>query len=131
MKGTEKEELLTATEAAGYKASMARANYLGSDRPDLQYSVKELRSNMSMPTKADMRKATEARARVFKFQRTCEDMNGDSDSDWAGCRRTASSTSGEVILRGSHFVKSWAPTQKDVTLSSKDEYGIDRIDRPI
>ena len=41
-----------------------------------------------------------------------------SDANWAGCDRTARSTSGGAILRGSHLVKSWSVTQKNVTLSS-------------
>mgnify|MGYP003331503788 CR=1 FL=1 len=43
-----------------------------------------------------------------------------SDSDWAGCKRTARSTSGGVVLRGSHHLKSWSVTQKGVTLSSAE-----------
>ena len=43
-----------------------------------------------------------------------------SDANWAGCRRTARSTSGGSILRGRHCVKTWASTQKRVTLSSAE-----------
>ena len=64
---------------------MARANYLGSDRPDIQYSVKELCSAMSAPTKADIGKLRRlarylvGRPRLvleFKLQGACEDLNG-------------------------------------------------------
>ena len=41
-----------------------------------------------------------------------------SDSDFAGCRRTARSTSGGVALVGKHFIKGWSSTQKTVALSS-------------
>ena len=41
-----------------------------------------------------------------------------SDTDWAGCRRTRRSTSGGLILRGPHFIRSWAKTQATVALSS-------------
>ena len=47
-------------------------------------------------------------------------MQSYSDSDWTGCKRTARSTSGGVILRGTHHVKSWCITQKRVTLSSAE-----------
>ena len=47
-------------------------------------------------------------------------MSTYSDSDWAGCKRTARSTSGGVIMRGGHFLKSWSSTQKRVTLSSAE-----------
>ena len=41
-------------------------------------------------------------------------------SDWAGCRRTAKSTSGGAICHGGHLLKSWAATQKNITLSSAE-----------
>ena len=41
-----------------------------------------------------------------------------SDSDWAGCKRTAKSTSGGVLMIGSHTIKTWSSTQKSITLSS-------------
>ena len=46
-----------------------------------------------------------------------------TDSDWAGCRRTRKSTSGGVILIGSHCIKSWSHTQGTLALgSAKAEY---------
>eukprot|EP00973_Karenia_brevis_P048314 6706842-Karenia_brevis.AAC.1 len=45
-------------------------------------------------------------------------MKGFSDSDWAGCSRTAKSTSGGSIMKGKHWIKSWSSTQKNITLSS-------------
>ena len=43
-----------------------------------------------------------------------------SDSNWAGCKRTARSTSCGVVMRGKHHIKSWSVTQKRVTLSSAE-----------
>ena len=43
-----------------------------------------------------------------------------SDSDWAGCKVTAKSTSGGVIMVGGHFLKGWSRTQNHVTLSSAE-----------
>ena len=43
---------------------------------------------------------------------------GYSDSDFAGCRRTSRSTSGGVVMRGSHHLKSWSSTQSVISLSS-------------
>ena len=40
------------------------------------------------------------------------------DSDWAGCKRTARSTSGGAVLWGRHMIKTWSSTQKTVALSS-------------
>ena len=79
------------------------------DRPQLQHSPTDLCSSMSTPTKANMRKLTRlpryqvGRPRLvleFKFQGAREDLGGNSGSVWAGCMRTARSTSGGV-----HFSK--------------------------
>ena len=45
-------------------------------------------------------------------------MVGYSDSDWAGCRRTARSTSVGALMVGKHLLKSWSSTQKSIALSS-------------
>ncbi len=45
---------------------------------------------------------------------------GFSDSDWAACRKTAKSTSGGVIVIGTHFLKGWSRTQQCITLSSAE-----------
>ena len=55
---------------------------------------------------------------VFGWQGKLEEVSGYSDSDWAGCRRTAKSTSGGVLMWGGHCLKSWSSTQKNITLSS-------------
>ena len=57
---------------------------------------------------------------VYDLQKDDNEIWGFSDSDWAGCRRTAKSTSGGVIMRGQHLIKSWSATQKSVTLSSAE-----------
>ena len=107
----------------------ARANYLGQDRPDIQFAVKEICRGMLNPSKADLRKlrrlgrylvGTPRVSATFKFQRRCREVWGYSDSDWAGCRVTGKSTSGGVIMIGSHFIKGWPQTQNHVTLSSAE-----------
>ena len=118
---------LAGKDATGYRALSARSNYLAQDRSDIQYAVKEICRAMSAPTKGDLRKLRRLgrylieRPRVvirYDYQGNTEDLNGYSDSDWAGCRRTAKSTSGGAVLKGSHWLKSWSTTQKNVTLSS-------------
>ena len=47
-------------------------------------------------------------------------MLGYSDSDWAGCRVTGKSTSGGVVMIGTHLIKVWSRTQNHVTLSSAE-----------
>ena len=45
---------------------------------------------------------------------------GFSDSDWAGCRVTGTSTSGGALTIGSHLIKAWSRTHNNVTLSSAE-----------
>ena len=119
--------MLSGREATGFRALAARANYLALDRPDIQYSVKEICRGVANPARADLLKLRRlarylvGRPRLvahYRFQEEVEELRVYSDSDWAGCRRTAKSTSGGVIMRGGHYIKSWASTQKNITLSS-------------
>ena len=106
----------------------ARANYLAADRADIQYAVKECCRGMATPQVRhwDMLKRLAkylvGRPRmVWEYQwQGVEAISAYSVSDWAGCKRTARSTSGGVIMRGEHHVKSWSVTQKRVTLSSAE-----------
>ena len=54
----------------------------------------------------------------YVFQDVCHHLDGYSDSDWAGCRRTAKSTNGGAVMRGSHCLKTWSSTQQNITLNS-------------
>ena len=54
----------------------------------------------------------------FKYQEEITIIDGWSDSDYAGCRRTRKSTSGGVIMLGKHLIKSWSVTQAIIALSS-------------
>ena len=107
-RGTDKEESLTAAEAAGYRALVARANCLGSDRVDFQKSVQELCGSMSTPTKADVHKLRKLKRHLagrprlvleFKFKGACEDQNGDSEEE-RRCLRTAPAALQEGELEG-------------------------------
>ena len=51
--GNGEDDLLNDEYATAYKSITARANYLASDRPDIQYTVKGLASKMSKPTQND------------------------------------------------------------------------------
>ena len=50
--------------------------------------------------------------------RRTNELDGYSDSDWAGCQRTARSTSGGAVMRGRHCIRTWSATQKSIALSS-------------
>ena len=123
----EEEEKLGAEEAREYRGVAARANYLALDRSDIQYSTKEVCGGMANPSVADKRKLKRLgrflveKSRVvmdFGWQGKMEEVSGYSDSDWAGCRRTAKSTSGGVLMWGGRCLKSWRSTQKNITPSS-------------
>ena len=55
---------------------------------------------------------------TYPFQAQLHTVSGFSDSDFTGCRHTAKSTRGSVIMRGRHYIKSWSATQKTVALST-------------
>ena len=64
----------------------------------------------------------------FDFQESTSQFDTFTDANWAGCRRTRKSTSGGVIMVGTHLIKSWAKTQATIARSSAEFelYGIVR-----
>ena len=120
------EQPLEARLVTPFRAAAARGNYLAQDRPDLQFSAKEICRNMSKPTDlawGAMKRmcrflgGTQRLVWKFRFQEASE-VTIYSDTDWAGCPRTRKSTSGGCIMVGSHLLKSWSSTQSSVALSS-------------
>ena len=123
------ETLLTGEGARLFRGLAARLNYVGPDRPDIQFAVKEAARLMCAPRKCDWRILRKIgrylirRPRVamlFGWQHRPSQMDGFSDSDWAGCSRSRKSTSGGVILRGNHPIKSWSRQQRTIALSSAE-----------
>ena len=55
---------------------------------------------------------------TYEWQGRLDAIEAYGDSDWAGCEQSGRSTSGGVIMIGSHVIKSWSRTQKTVALSS-------------
>ena len=47
-------------------------------------------------------------------------VDGYTDSDLAGCVRTAKSTSGGILMIGTHMIKAWSNTQNSISLSSAE-----------
>ena len=99
----EEERLLEPQVAREYRAVAARANFLSLDRSDIQYATKEACRGMANPTVGDKRKMKRLarylieKPRVvwkFAFQEEPCEVKGFSDSDWAGCKKTAKSSSG-------------------------------------
>ena len=126
-KEAEEDMPLQEEEVRKYRSLAARANYLALDRCDIQYAVKEICRGMANPTRKDYRRLKRlgrylvGRPRMvarFPWQKRPGRIDAYSDSDWAGCRRTAKSTSGGALVVGSHCIKTWSSTQKSITLSS-------------
>ena len=109
-----------------FRSAAARSNYLSADRIDCQFACKEVCRWMSKPA-AHSWKALKRLCRflngmlrlVYVYRRqavTCVDVY--TDTDWAGCPKTRKSTSGGVVMLGSHTIKHWSSTQSSVALSS-------------
>ena len=54
----------------------------------------------------------------FCYQEEPWEVDGFSDSDWAGCNKIAKSTNGGVIMCGPHCIKSWSVILKNISLSN-------------
>ena len=106
---------------------MTRLNYLSQDRSDIQYATKELCRFMSAPKQGHwealkrLGRYLKSHARVishFKYQKAVTTMEVWTDSNFAGCKATRKSTSGGIVMMGSHPIKSWSVTQSVISLSS-------------
>ena len=84
---------------------------------------------MARPSRADLQRLKRlvrylvGKPRVvwtFACQSPATEITAFSDSDWAGCRRTARSTSGGALCLGSHCLRTYSVTQKAVSLSSAE-----------
>ena len=123
----EEEKELDKSEARRYRGSVARMNYLGQDRSDIQHSVKELSKKMAQPTARDELKMKKmiryliGRPRYinkYKYQDKPISICVHVDSDFAGCHKSRKSTSGGIIFNGHHSIKSWSVNQPVIALSS-------------
>ena len=107
--------------ASEYRQLAARANFMTLDRADTQYTVKDICRGMARLTVGHWRGLKRLGrylrgprvVSLFRYQARGRVIDGCSDSDWAGCRRTARSTSGGVIMLGSHFLKSCHSEERD------------------
>ena len=125
----EDDPALVGAEATLYRAVAARLNYLAPDRPDIGFSVKEAARAMSAPRQSHMKlikklgRYLKGRPRLvskFKWQTMPEFLTTFTDSDWAGCLKTARSTSGGIVCLGDHTIKTYCKQQKVVALSSAE-----------
>jgi hypothetical protein len=123
------DEDLNKEEAKEFRRIAATANYLASDRPDIQYATKEICRSMSRPKRKSWNKLKRLARYLLKHPRLIfkyfakdelEDMHLEvySDSDWAGCLKTRKSTSGGMASIGGGMLRSWSSTQATVAMSS-------------
>ena len=118
---------LGAQERELYRSNTMRYAYLAQDRPELQYSSKELARYMQAPTQFDLSRlkragrflvGTRRLVQRFHAQDMPDQVTGFSDSDHAGCLKTRRSTSCTMVFFGKHLIRSTSTTQAVVSLSS-------------
>jgi len=112
---------------AKFRRAAAQINYMTLDNPMLGFASKEISRGMAAPTEDDERKVKRlirymriSPGVVYKYrwQNQPQKLSGFADSDWAGCVKTRRSTSGGIVMAGSHLLAHWSRTQVGVALSS-------------
>ena len=97
-----------------YRACAARCNFLGLDRPDIQYAAKEVSRGMANPTVSNMidlkrvgryLKRFPRAAFMYLHQLPLEVIRVYSDSNWAGCVKTRKSIQGGAAMLGGCCIK--------------------------
>ena len=120
---------LQGQDVTSYRGVTARCNYLGPDRPDAQFAIKECCREMSAPTTGSLRRIKRVGRYLKRFprlvwkfdlQEAVFHMELFTDADWAGCRRSRKSTSGGAAMIGGHCIKAWSKTQAVVAKSSAE-----------
>ena len=123
------DELLVGKEATLYRAISARINFLSADRADLQFCSKEASLKMSSPSRSDWLKLKRIGrylihrgqvAHVYRWQSPSPTITVFVDSNWAGCLRTRTSTTGMAILHGAHLFRSISRARSNIALSSAE-----------
>ena len=103
-------------ETTAFRSLAARGNYLAFDRPDIAYAVKECSRDMSRPTAKSwdklrrLAKYLKHKPRLvwkFYWQDVVDSLDTYTDANSAGCKASRKSTSGGVIMAGSHTLKLW------------------------
>ena len=102
-------------------------NYLGQDRSEVQFAVKELGKDLASPSQESWMKLERLlrylkgspRLRMkYSYQHNDRTITAWTDSDFAGCIKSRKSTSAGVTMSGNHLVKSWSTNQSVIALSS-------------
>ena len=118
---------LSPQDATIFRAVVARGNYLSIDRSDTRFAIKELARRMAKPRNVDYKQLIHfgrylrGKPRVinhFGYQKDWKIMDVWSDTDHAGCLETRKSTTGGIVMFGTHAIKHWSSTQSLISLSS-------------
>ena len=92
------DEPLGPDEARLYRGVAARLNYVAPDRANIAYALKEAARDMSVPRQSSLRKLRKigryliGKPRLvskFAWQRWPGRVTSFTDSDWAGCSKSA------------------------------------------
>ena len=120
-------EELTGSQVTKFRSIAARLNFLALDRADIQYAAKCICKYMSKPTQGSWDllkragrylKGTPRVVQQFPWTKADGSVYGFADSDWAGDRKDAKSTSGGVLQWAGHTLKTWSSSQSTIALSS-------------
>ena len=99
------------------------------DRPEIQYTAKEIARAMANPTEAAWTALKRCvryligkprMVTVYRRQRPTNGIMGMSDSDWAGCTKQRKSSSCMLVMHGRHLLVASSSTQQVVALSSAE-----------
>ena len=119
--------LLGGERAAMFRSSCMRALYLALDRPDIQFTAKEISRAMSNPTinadetlKGLARYLVGAPRVLWRYPRQAwpGKVTGLTDANWAACPVTRKSTSACYLQFGDHPIYTGSSTQTVIALSS-------------
>jgi hypothetical protein len=122
----EQADALDPEHSALYRSLCMRINYLAQDRPDLQFTAKEMARWMAKPNLLSWEIAKRCGrdvlgrpcvAQRFGMQGPVDKITVWVDSDHAGCIRTRRSTTGLAAFHGRHLIKAASTTQTVIALS--------------
>ena len=125
---TSPQDLLDHEKFKKYQLLCAQANFLAIDRIDLPFGAKESCRSMSRPTVLDWSTLKRIGRRwagcprlvcEYKFQDEQGMLTAHRGAKWASTAADRRSTSGRVLIHGSH-IKSWSRTQPLIAPSSAE-----------
>lgn len=120
-------EPLTGANLALFPQAAELVNYIAVDRPDIQYSVKNVLADMHAPCQRSMARLKRigrylidrsALAWMYKVQETPGRVMYQSDSDWGDDKETRKSSTCTLGYFGAHLLETQVAMQAVVALSS-------------